>query len=102
MFGDAPVSRRYCCTHRGHEQSPADAAWCGGRHRFTRPLAQRICQLATVEHFPPLPQLLANEHGVTVSADTVMEHGALAITALCAADLNQHGQQTWNHLTLAT
>lgn len=73
-FGDVPVSRRrYRCQTCGHEQHPADAGWCCGRHRLTRPLAQRICQLATVEHFPRLPQLLADQHGVTVSADTVME-----------------------------
>lgn len=73
-FGDVPVSRRrYRCERCGHEQHPADAGWCCGRHRITRPLAQRICQLATVEHFPRLPGLLADQHGVTVSADTVME-----------------------------
>lgn len=73
-FGEVPVSRRrYRCERCGHEQRPADAAWCCGRHHVTRPLAQRICQLATVEHFQRLPRLLADQHGVTVSADTVME-----------------------------
>lgn len=73
-FGALPVARRrYRCERCGHEQYPADAAWCCGRHRLTRPLAKRICQLATNEHFPRLPQLLADQHGVTVSADTAME-----------------------------
>ncbi len=69
-----PVSRwRYRCERCDHEQHPADAGCCCGRHRMTRPLAERLCQLATVEHFPRLQGLLADQHGVTVSADTVME-----------------------------
>lgn len=72
--GDVPVCRRrYRCQRCGHECYPADALlWCG-RHRITKPLAQRACQLATTEHFPRLPGLLLDQHGVTLGHDTLME-----------------------------
>ena len=35
-----------------------------GRHRLTQPLAKRVCQLATVEHFTRLPQWMFDQHGV--------------------------------------
>ncbi len=72
--GELPVSRRrYHCPRCGYECYPADALlWCG-RHRITKPLAQRACQLALTEHFPRLPALLEAQHGVTLSHDTLME-----------------------------
>lgn len=72
-FGEIPVSRRvYQCRECGRRLSPADAQFCCGRHRITRPLAQRICQLVTLAHFPQLPALLANQHGVALSHDTLV------------------------------
>jgi len=72
--GEIPVARRrYRCLTCGHECYPADGLlWCG-RHRITTPLAQRVCQLATVEHYPRLPGLLRDQHGVSLSPDTIME-----------------------------
>jgi hypothetical protein len=73
-FGEIPVRRRvYECGDCGRRLSPADAQFCCGRHRITRPLAQRACQLATLAHFPQLPELLANQHGVTLSHHTLVE-----------------------------
>lgn len=72
--GPVPVTRvRYRCTKCGHESTPADAHWCCGRHRITRPLAQRVCQLATVEHFTRLEGLVADQHGVRIGRDTLQE-----------------------------
>lgn len=72
--GEMPVARRrYRCARCGYECYPADSLlWCG-RHRITKPLAQRACQLALTEHFPRLPGLLCDQHGVTLSHDTLME-----------------------------
>ena len=56
--------RRYRCRTCGRELYPADALLKCGRHRLTQPLAKRACQLATVEHFTRLPQLLWDQHGV--------------------------------------
>jgi hypothetical protein len=73
-FGEIPVSRRvYRCRECGRRLSPADVQFCCGRHRITKPLAQRICQLATLAHFPQLPELLANQHGVALSHDTLIQ-----------------------------
>jgi hypothetical protein len=73
-FGEIPVSRRvYQCGPCGRRCAPADAQFCCGRHRITRPLAQRACQLATLAHFPQLPALLSQQHGVTLSHDTLVE-----------------------------
>jgi hypothetical protein len=73
-FGEIPVSRRvYQCQRCGRRLSPADAQFCCGRHRITKPLAQRICQLATLAHFPQLPDLLMNQHGVALSHDTLVQ-----------------------------
>lgn len=72
--GEIPVSRRrYRCGSCGRESYPADAQICCGRHRLTRPLAMRVCQLATVEHFPHLPQMLSDQHGVTLGHETIVE-----------------------------
>lgn len=73
-FGEIAVSRRvYQCDQCGHRRTPADAQFCCGGHRITRPLAQRVCQLATLAHFPQLPDLLANQHGVMLGHDTLVK-----------------------------
>ncbi len=73
-FGEVSVSRRVsCCERCGWRCAPADAQFCCGRHRITRPLAQRVCQLATLAHFPQMPELLANQLGVTLGHDTLLE-----------------------------
>ena len=67
--------RRYRCRCPGcrHEVHPADARLCCGRHRVSRPLAKRVCQLAAVEHFTRLPELVAAQHGVTLCHETMLE-----------------------------
>lgn len=73
-FGPVIVSRRrYRCRRCGFESYPADELWCCGRHRVTRPFASRICQLATIEHFPRLEALLIDQHGVCLARDTLLE-----------------------------
>jgi hypothetical protein len=73
-FGPVIVSRsRYRCGTCGAESYPADVLWCCGRHRVSLPLAKRVCQLATIEHFPHLESLLADQHGVTLGHDTILE-----------------------------
>lgn len=72
--GEVPVlRRRYRCRECGRELHPADARLCCGRHRVSRPLAQRVCQLAAVEHFTRLPELVAAQHGVALCHETVLE-----------------------------
>lgn len=67
--------RRYRCRcetcHR--EVHPADARLCCGSHRVSKPLAKRVCQLAAVEHFTRLPELLSAQHGVTLCHETILE-----------------------------
>jgi hypothetical protein len=73
-FGNVPVERtRYRCKTCGHERYPADAAMCCGRHRVTLPLAKRACQLAVKEHFPELPQLIQDQHGITLKRERLWE-----------------------------
>ncbi len=73
-FGEIPVTRRrYRCERCGRELYPADSQICCGRHKLTRPLAQRVCQLATVEHFTHLPELVTAQHGVTLSHELLLE-----------------------------
>lgn len=63
--GEVRVSRRrYRCRTCGAWRMPADAVLGLGSHRVTRRLGQLVCELATLEHFPELEQLLANQHGV--------------------------------------
>jgi hypothetical protein len=65
LSGEIPVDRtRYRCRHCGRECTPGDGAICCGSHRLTKALAKRVCQLATVEHFTRLEQLVADQHGV--------------------------------------
>ena len=67
--------RRYRCRRKGcaHEIYPADARLCCGAHRVSKPLAKRVCQLAAVEHFTRLPELLSAQHGVTLCHETILE-----------------------------
>lgn len=66
-FGSLKVSRlRYRCSHCGEETYPMDPQWRCGRHLMTRPLAKRVCQLATTNHFPLLPGLLRDQHGIAL------------------------------------
>lgn len=74
LSGEVVVERtRYRCRICREERTPADAQIACGRHRLTRPLAQRICQLATVEHFTRLEQLLADQHGVHLGHEEILE-----------------------------
>lgn len=73
-YGEVPVERtRYRCQTCGHESYPADAQMCCGRHRVTKPLAKRACQLATREHFPELAQLIQDQHGLALGHDRLWE-----------------------------
>lgn len=65
--------RRYRCRDCGRELYPADARLCCGKHRVSKPLAKRICQLAAVEHFTRLPELVAAQHGVSLCHETMLE-----------------------------
>lgn len=74
LSGEIVVERaRYCCRTCGEQRTPADAHICCGRHRVTRPLAKRVCQLAAVEHFTRLEQLLADQHGVHLGHEEILE-----------------------------
>jgi len=63
---------RYRCRECGAWQTPVDALICCGRHRITRLLARNICQLATLEHFTRLEQLIAGQHGVDIGHDPML------------------------------
>ncbi|MBX3452475.1 MAG: ISKra4 family transposase [Planctomycetaceae bacterium] len=63
---------RYRCRVCRRWLFPADAVVCCGRHRITRLLAQTVCQLATLEHYTRLEQLLADQHGVHLGHDPMM------------------------------
>lgn len=93
-FGEIPLQRRkYRCRSCGRNLCPADAQVCCGRHHVTRPLAQRACQLATVEHFPRLPELLMSQHGVTLCHETLVE---LAHEVGSAADRVRQAEARWS------
>lgn len=64
---------RYRCRVCRRWLIPADAVVCCGRHRVTRLLAQTVCQLATLEHYTRLEQLLADQHGVHLGHDPMMQ-----------------------------
>jgi hypothetical protein len=65
LSGEIPVERtRYRCRECGRESTPGDEAICCGTHRVTKALAKRVCQLATLEHYTRLEQLMADQHGV--------------------------------------
>lgn len=63
---------RYRCCVCGAWQTPVDALICCGSHRITRLLARNICQLATLEHFTRLEQLIADQHGVDIGHDPML------------------------------
>ena len=65
--------RRYRCSVCGHEIYAGDADIQCGTHRVTRPLAKRICQLATTEHFTRLPQLVLDQHGIEIGHEEIAE-----------------------------
>lgn len=64
---------RYRCSTCGRELYAADGLLLCGRHRVTRPLAKRVCQLAAIEHFTQLPQLVFDQHGVRLSHEEILE-----------------------------
>ena len=53
--------------------SAADGLLLCGRQRITRPLAQRACQLAALEPFTHVPQLVFDQHGVPWSHAGLLE-----------------------------
>ena len=74
VAGEVVIERnRYLCPKCGRYATPADASLCFGKHRISQPLAKRICQLATVEHWTRLEQMLADQHGVHVGHDEMLE-----------------------------
>jgi len=40
---------------------------------MTRPLAKRVCQLATMHHFPQLPGLLLDQHGIHLQHEAILQ-----------------------------
>ena len=65
--------RRYRCPECHSCRTPADAVICCGNHRITRHLAKQICQLATLEHFTRLEQLMADQHAVHIGHDDMLQ-----------------------------
>ena len=65
--------RRYRCGKCGHTVHAGDAEVLCGVHRVTKPLAKRVCQLTTTEHFTRLPQLLVDQHGVELGHEEIAE-----------------------------
>lgn len=63
---------RYRCGTCGAWQTPVDALICCGKHRITRLLARNICQLATLEHFTRLEQLLQDQHNIQLGHDPML------------------------------
>jgi hypothetical protein len=64
---------RYRCRTCRRWLIPADAVLCCGPHRITRLLARNICQLAVLEHFTRLEQLLADQHGVHLAVEPMLK-----------------------------
>ena len=64
---------RYRCRECRRWLTPADAVVCCGRHRITRLLAKSVCQLATLEHFTRLEQLVADQHGVHLATEPMLQ-----------------------------
>lgn len=72
--GEISFSRtRYRCSECGQYQTPADRVICCGRHRVTRHLGKQICQLATLEHFTRMEQLMADQHAVHIGHDEMLQ-----------------------------
>lgn len=64
---------RYRCRECGAWQTPADRVICCGAHRMTRHLSKQVCQLATLDHFTHLEQLMEDQHGVRLGHDPMMK-----------------------------
>ncbi|MCB0115155.1 MAG: ISKra4 family transposase [Caldilineaceae bacterium] len=94
---DGPLTirrRRYRCVQCQRNFYPVDGSLLCGCHRVTRPLAKKACQLATMEHFTELPQLLFDQHGVRLCHAELIE---LAHDVGGAADrLRQADAKRWN------
>lgn len=74
LSGEVTLQRnRYRCRECKAWQTPADGVVCCGKHRVTRLLAQKVCRLATLEHFPRLEKLMADQHGVHLGCDTMQQ-----------------------------
>lgn len=74
MTGPVTIERRrYRCRRCGHETQAGDGEILCGSHRVTKPLAKRVCQLATTERFTRLPQLLADQHGIELGHEEIAE-----------------------------
>jgi hypothetical protein len=74
LDGPIRIPRRRCrCRTCGRDLYAGDGLLLCGRHRVTRPLAQRACQLAAIEHFTHLPQLLFDQHGVRLAHEELIE-----------------------------
>jgi hypothetical protein len=72
--GEVTLQRpRYYCQHCGDWRTPADAVICCGNHRISRLLSRNVCQLATLQHFTHLEELVADQHGVHVGHDRMMQ-----------------------------
>ncbi len=65
LSGDVYFERRhYHCNLCDRDLYPADDLILFGHHRVTYPLAKRVSQLSTVEHFTRLEQMVADQHGI--------------------------------------
>ena len=74
MTGSVTYERqRYRCGICGHEVCAGDAEILCGAHRVTLPVAKRLCQLATTEHFTRLPQLALDQHGIKIGHEEIAE-----------------------------
>ncbi len=84
--GEIRVSRtRYRCRVCGDWRRRLAKVVCCGPHRITKHMGKRVCQLATLEYFPQLEQLLADQHQVALGHDEmrhlVHEAGSAAETS---------------------
>lgn len=85
---------RYRCRECQCWQTPADAVVCCGSHRMTRLLGRNASQLASIEPFAQLEQLMADQHGVYLGHDTLWHlavdvGGALEKLRLAEVELRQ-------------
>ena len=73
MLGPLPlVRKRFRCERCRHTIYRGDEVLCG-RHRVTMPLAKRVCQLVETEHYPHVPQVLADQHGIALGHEEINE-----------------------------
>ena len=86
---------RYRCRTCRRWLMPADAVICCSRHRVTRLLARNVCQLAVLEHFTRLEQLLADQHGVHLAVEPMLQ---LVHEAGGVAEQRRLAEvEAWNH-----